>query len=161
MNNRVLVFIFSLAKVAWIIFVAVAAVYGAKYGYTKNGIGGLCLGLVCGILVGAMSATIWAFIFYFIFRIGRFIFLSLKPKDGLQNFQASAAKSGVSPMTRREKVLRFFCGTFLIALGFGCAGDAATYNANNAQQSIIIFCITGSLFILGGLKLIHDSMRAA
>ena len=159
MNNRVLAFIFSLAKAVWIVFVAVVAVYGAKYGYTKNGIGGLCLGLVCGVLVGAMSATIWAFIFYFVFRIGRFVFLSLKPKNGLQNSQVSAAKSIASPMARREKVSRFFCGTFLIALGFGCVVDAATYNGNNAQQSIIIFCITGSSFILGGLKLIHDSIR--
>jgi hypothetical protein len=63
-----------LARLAWLIFVAVVAVRCAMYGYGKNGIGGLFLGFVLGILVGAMSATIWYYLFFFIFKIGRYIF---------------------------------------------------------------------------------------
>jgi hypothetical protein len=84
MSTRSLSTVAWLAKMAWLIFVAVIAIQGARYGYTKNGIGGCVLGFVIGILVGAMSATIWAFIFYFAFKIGRFILRALRPSVGKQ-----------------------------------------------------------------------------
>jgi hypothetical protein len=74
--------VFLLARLAWLVFVAVIAVRGAMYGYGKDGIGGLFLGLVIGILVGAMSATIWYYLFFFILKIGRFIFRPSKHPIG-------------------------------------------------------------------------------
>ena len=71
-----------LARLAWLIYVVVVAVRCAMYGYGKNGIGGLFLGLVIGILVGAMSATIWYYLFFFIVKIGRFVFRRSKDSVG-------------------------------------------------------------------------------
>ena len=71
-----------LARLAWLIYVAVVAVRCAMYGYGKNGVGGLFLGLVIGILVGAMSATIWYYLLFFILKIGRYIFRPSKHSVG-------------------------------------------------------------------------------
>jgi hypothetical protein len=84
MSSKVLATALTLAKMAWLIFVAFVAIYVAIYGYTKNGIGGFFLGLLVGALGGAMSATIWAFMLYFIFKIGRFIFRLCRPSVGEQ-----------------------------------------------------------------------------
>jgi hypothetical protein len=66
-------------KWAWIIYVAVVAIWGAIDSSLKHGITGFFLGLVLGILVGAMSASVWAFVLYLIFRFGRSIFLWFNP----------------------------------------------------------------------------------
>ena len=154
MSNRRPAFVFSLVKWAWIIYVAVVAIWGAIDLSLKHGITGFFLGLVLGILVGAMSASVWAFVLYLIFRFGRSIFLWFNPSA---REQALAAKKVLSPMTRREKVMRFFLGLFLIALGFGGAGDAASYNGNDAPRTIIICSILAALCIFGGLKLIRST----
>lgn len=82
MSNKFRAYIVLLANIAWLTFVGFIAIYGAVYGYTKNGIGGLFLGFIVGVFSGAMSATVWAILLYFLFRIGRFIFRLCKPSAG-------------------------------------------------------------------------------
>jgi hypothetical protein len=64
--------------VAWVIYIVVIACYTAYYGFARNGVEGIFLGLVIGVVAGAMSATMWAFIFYLLLKFGGFISRLLK-----------------------------------------------------------------------------------
>jgi hypothetical protein len=77
-KERAAAFVVTATRLAWLAYVAVVAVCGAVYGFTKDGVGGCLLGLAIGVFVGAASATIWALILYFVFKIGRFIRLTRK-----------------------------------------------------------------------------------
>ncbi len=161
MRNRLPALIYSLALVAWVVFVAVVAFEVTVYSYIKNGIVGLFIGLLIGILGGAVVATIWAFILYFIIIIGRSIFLSIKPSSKKRGAEEShvefAAKKSIPPMTRREKVSRFFVGIFFIVLGLACAYDIVSFIGKDAHNSIVACSIAAALFIFGGLKLIRST----
>ena len=55
------------------IYIAYIGTRGALYGYTRNGIPGVFLGLACGLVAGFLSLFVWAVILTVIFRISSYI----------------------------------------------------------------------------------------
>jgi hypothetical protein len=64
-------------------------------------------------------------------------------------------------MKGRQRISKFVCGVFCIVIGAFLVFGVASYNGVFIKEEVFVCWISGTLFVLCGVKLVYDSIRAA